>query len=140
MEEKARSSLVNPPVIGGKMANRLSLVFLVSSVFLLGLFSAPAYCAKEPIPKVGPVKMNAHPSSLEGKTVLLRWNGKYNGDKFLSRIGELLAQQIKNVKVVRLWESDKSTAAISESLKKSEEISEKILNLKPDIVIAAQAD
>ncbi len=40
----------------------------------------------------GTVKMNAHPASLEGKTVVLRWNSKPNGDKYLTRIGELLTQ------------------------------------------------
>jgi len=51
--------------------------------------------AREKMPKVGPVKINAHPASLEGKTVLLRWNGKFNGDKYLTRLGELLSRQVK---------------------------------------------
>ena len=77
---------------------------------------------------------------MEGKTVLLRWNGKYNGDKFLARVGELLAQQEKGVKVIRLWEMDSTTAAISKNGEMSEEVAGKMAKLKPDLVIAAQAD
>ena len=77
---------------------------------------------------------------MEGKTVLLRWNGKYNGDKFLARVGELLAQQVKGVKVIRLWEMDSTTAAISKNGEMSEEVAGKMAKLKPDLVIAAQAD
>jgi len=92
------------------------------------------------IPKVWPLKLTPHPASLEGKTVLLRWNGKYNGDRFLNRLGELLNQQVKNLKVVKMWEMDSSTAVISKSAEVSEQISSSIGKLKPDIVIAAQAD
>ena len=114
-------------------------------VFLLILFwtgflfsSSPA--AVEKAPKVGPVKINAHPASLGGKTVLLRWNGKLNGDKYLTRFGELLTQQVKNVKIVKLWETDKATAAISKDLQTSEQVAAAVANLKPDLVVAAQAD
>jgi hypothetical protein len=96
--------------------------------------------AEKQIPKVGPVKLNAHLPTLEGKTVLLRWNGKYNGDKFLARLGELLTQQVKNVKILKLWEMDSTTVAISKNGEASEEVANKIARLKPDLVIAAQAD
>ncbi len=121
------------------MKKRMPTV-LIALTFVLGIFPVSGYCAKEGLPKVGPVKINPHPSTLEGKTVVLRWNGKYNGDKFLSRVEELLNQQVKNIKVIKLWEIDKTTSTISDSLKKSEEVSEKILKLKPDIVVASQAD
>ena len=39
------------------------------------------------------------PSSLEGKTIGLVWNGKANGDVALRRAGELLEQQIPSVTV-----------------------------------------
>src|SRR5208337_845494 len=32
-------------------------------------------------------------TTLEGKTVVLRWNGKHNGDNVLNRVAELLAKQ-----------------------------------------------
>jgi hypothetical protein len=108
--------------------------------FLVVGLSGYAGAKGEKAPKVGPVKLNAHPASLEGKTVLLRWNGKFNGDKYLTRAGELLTQQVKNVKIVKLWEVDKSTAAISKDLQASEQVAASIAKLKPDLVIAAQAD
>ncbi len=124
------------------MKNRNLLLFLaaLSVVFLTGIFCSPKIVAAEQMPKVGPVKLSPHPLSLEGKTVLLRWNGKLNGDKYLNRVGELLTQQIKNVKVIRLWELDKNTAAISKDLQASEQVAAGIVKLKPDIVIASQAD
>jgi hypothetical protein len=86
------------------------------------------------------VKIQPHPANLEGKTVVLRWNGKMNGDKFLTRIGELLTQQVKGVKIVKLWETDPATAAISKNGEASEEVAKKIANLKAGLVIASQAD
>ncbi len=37
------------------------------------------------------------PSSLEGKTIGLVWNGKANGDVALRRAGELIQQRVPNV-------------------------------------------
>jgi hypothetical protein len=115
-------------------------------LLLLGLFfaagtaiHADAAADKQP-PKIGPVKINAHPASLEGKTVVLRWNGKPNGDKFLTRFGELLGQQAKGVKIVKMWEVDKTTAVISKTPETSKAIADKIAAYKPVIVIASQAD
>ena len=120
------------------------LCFILFAILLVGLnltaCSKKAAEEKKTTPKVGPVKMVSHPSNLEGKTVLLRWNGKPNGDLFLTRIGELLVEQVKGVKILKIWETDKSTAIISDSLEKSQEITDKIANLKPDLVIGAQAD
>jgi hypothetical protein len=44
------------------------------------------------------------------------------------------------VKIIKLWEVDKSTAAISKDLQASEQVAATIAKLKPDLVIAAQAD
>ncbi len=112
------------------------VMFLVTGVFV----SARAASEDKSLPKVGPVKISPHPISLEGKTVLLRWNGKFNGDKFLNRVGERLTQQVKNVKVIKMWEVDSSTAVMSKNAEVSSKVTEKIAKLKPDIVIAAQAD
>ncbi|HUL23835.1 MAG TPA: hypothetical protein VLZ10_20440 [Thermodesulfobacteriota bacterium] len=92
------------------------------------------------IPKVGLIKFNPHPATLEGKTVLMRWNGKYNGDNLLNRIAELLNDQVKGVQIIKMWELDRSTAIISDSLEKSEKTAAEIAKKKPDLVIAAQAD
>jgi hypothetical protein len=116
-----------------------ALILLMAMSFLT-CSKAPKEKAKEERIQVGPVKMASHPPSLEGKTVLLRWNGKPNGDHFISRVAELLTDRVKGVKIIKMWEVDKSTAVISGSLEKSELFTKKIIELKPDIVIAVQAD
>lgn len=120
------------------MKGKISSLGIVSLLFLC--LTSVSWAAAEKVPQVGPVKINAHPAHLEGKTVVLRWNGKMNGDHFLTRIGELLTQRVKAVKVVKLWETDRATAAISKNGEASEEVAKKIANLKPDLVIASQAD
>ena len=90
--------------------------------------------------KVGPVKMNPHPASLDGKTVVLRWNSKFNGDKFLDRVAELLGQKVPGAKVVKMYKVDPSTAVVSENLDQSLKAAEKVAGQKADLVIAAQAD
>ncbi len=120
-------------------------LFIVGFISLIAMVlgacsKAPKEKAKEEGIKVGPVKMISHPSTLEGRTVLLRWNGKPNGDNFLNRVAELLTEQVKGVKIIKMWEVDKSTAVISGSLEKSEAFAEEIIKLKPDIVVSTQAD
>ncbi len=126
------------------MRKRLVLSLLVALLVSLSLAacggSAPATEPAKSTVSLGTVKINPHPTSLEGKTVVLRWNSKPNGDKYLTRIGELLTQQVTNVKVIKLWETDPSTAAISKSAEDSATIADKIAALKPDLVIAAQGD
>ena len=124
------------------MGKKLLVALLVGTVLVAGL----AACASAPqkpsdgTVKVGPVALNAHPETLEGKTVVLRWNGKPNGDKFLTRVGELLSEQVQGVKVIKLWETDPDTAEISGSVERSQEIAGKIAALSPDLVIASQCD
>ena len=79
-------------------------------------------------------------TTLEGKTIVLRWNGKHNGDNFLNRIAELLKEKIPSAKVVKLYEVDKSTVKISGSAAESARIAQVIKGLHADIVIAAQSD
>jgi hypothetical protein len=124
----------------GEMRDKRGLWVFLLIMSWIGLLCHSAIAETEKVPKVGPVKINSHPASLEGKTVLLRWNGKLNGDKYLIRFGELLTQQVKNVKIVKLWEVDKSTSAISKDGQASEQVALTTVKLKPDIVIAAQAD
>jgi len=87
-----------------------------------------------------PVKIVERPSTLEGKTVVLRWNGKPNGDVFLNRVAELLNEKVKDVKVVKAWEVAPETNIISYSPDKSVVVAKKLVSLKPDIVIGAPAD
>ena len=111
-------------------------------VFLLLIFLLPADGAggKTPIPQIGPVKLNPHPSVLEGKTILLRWNGKMNGDRYLNYLSKLLSYKYKCIKIIRLWKKNPETAIISKNPETSDQIAAKVAAVKPDIVIAAQAD
>ena len=122
---------------------RVGLIFLLVLLVMSTMANISAHVMAsqdKTFPKVGPINLNSHPTSLEGKTVLLRWNGKYNGDRYLSRIGELMSQKIKSVKIIKMWEIDKSTGAISKNAEVSEQVAASIAKLKPDLVIAAQAD
>jgi hypothetical protein len=124
-----------------RSTKRLSFLIALSVLFLGGMLgSSPASAAKEKAPVVGPVTINAHPKSLEGKTVVLRWNSKFNGDKFLDRLGELLIQKAPKVKIVKMYVVDPSTATVSKDMEESLRIAAKIAERKPDLVIASQAD
>lgn len=79
-------------------------------------------------------------TTLAGKTVVLRWNGKHNGNNILNRVAELLAQQVPSAKIVKLYDIDKSSNKIAGSLAESNRIAQEIKELKADIVIASSAD
>jgi len=79
-------------------------------------------------------------TSLDGKTIVLRWNDKHNGNNFLDRVAELLKEKVPTVKVIKLYEVDKSTIKISGSVQESARIAQVIKGLKADLVIAAQTD
>jgi len=90
--------------------------------------------------QIKPMALAPRLTTLEGKTIVLRWNGKHNGDKFLDRIAELLNEKVPSAKVIKLYEVDKSTIKISGSVKESARIAQVIKGLKADIVIASQTD
>ena len=125
--------------------------FLVTAV-LAAFLAVPVLCsameavqAWEVINPMGtiaiqPVKPAPRVASLEGKTIVLRWNGKHNGNNYLDRTAELLAEKLPSAKVIKLYEVDKSTIKISGSNAESARIAKVIKGLKADIVIASQAD
>ena len=84
--------------------------------------------------------VNPHPQTLEGKTVLLRWNGKHNGDVFLNRITELLTENVEDIKIIKSWEVVPETATSSSNPDTSKEFAKKLAELRPDISIGALAD
>ena len=87
------------------------------------------------------VRLNPHPSTLEGKTIMLRWNGKHNGDRFLNRIAELLVKEVKGVKILKSWEvAPETVEPITGSQERSMELMKKLAAYKPDLVIGSQAD
>ncbi len=94
----------------------------------------------EGVVRIAAMKLPPRISTLEGKTVVLRWNGKPNGNILLDRIAELLTERVKEVKVVKAYEVMPETSQISHSPEKGQEYAKKLLSLKPDIVIGSQAD
>jgi len=94
----------------------------------------------EGVMKIEPMKVNPHPTTLRGKTVLLRWNGKHNGDNFLNRVGELLTKEVKDIKIIKSWLVAPETAIIAGNPSKSQEIVKKLSSPRPDIVIGSQCD
>jgi hypothetical protein len=95
----------------------------------------------EGVIRIDPMTLRPHPATLESKTVMLRWNGKHNGDVFLNRIAQLLVEHIDGVKIVKSWEVAPDTVnAITGSQEKSLAVAAKLSQYKPHIVIGAQAD
>ena len=76
-------------------------------------------------------------TALEGKTIALRWNGKNNGDLVLDRLAELLAKKV--VKTYRDM-ADQNLNKISATQDESMRIVKAVASVRPDIVIASQAD
>jgi hypothetical protein len=130
------------------MRNRVVSVFAVLFAFLL--LSAISFAKEasqefelvnpESVVKVEPMNINAHPSTLEGKTVVLRANGKHNSDKALDRVAELLQKEVKGVKIVKLWEVYPESNVISQGPELSKTIAEKIATYKPVLVIGSSGD
>ena len=86
------------------------------------------------------IKLAPRLTTLEGKTIVLRWNSKHNGDNYLNRVAELLAEKVPSAKVIKLYELDKSTVRTSSSNAESLRIAKLIKEMKADMVIASQAD
>lgn len=84
----------------------------------------------EPAPRI---------TTLEGKTVALRWNGKNNGDVLLDRVAELLNEKYPNTKVIKTYK-DPSLNTISGTPANSERIAKAVASVRPDLVIASNAD
>ena len=93
----------------------------------------------EGVVRIEQKKVTPHPNDLTGKTLLLHWNGKHNGDIFLNRIGELFNEKVKDLKIKNGWEVFPDTQQ-SQSQEKRKIIAQKLASLKPDIVIGSTAD
>jgi hypothetical protein len=132
------------------MKNRLLNLFI--AVTVLSLLALPvASFSKEAAQdweiinpegtiKLEPMEINPHPASLEGKTILLRSNGKHNADNFLTRVAELLQKEVKGVKIIKSWEVAPETNTISQNPDKSKQFAQTFKGFKPDIVIGSQCD
>jgi hypothetical protein len=92
------------------------------------------------IAKVTPIKLAPRITTLEGKTIGLKWNQKPNGNILLDRVAELLKQKYPTAKIIKFWEVEPTTApqtANDEQAKKKAQI---IASYKTDIVIGSQCD
>ncbi|MBI2858837.1 MAG: hypothetical protein HYX90_07145 [Chloroflexi bacterium] len=92
------------------------------------------------VAQIEAVKANPRPSTLDGKTVLLYWNGKPNGDVFLNRTAKLIEKHAMGVRFVRSWEVAPQTKAISSSADASKRFAGALAAFNPDISIASQGD
>jgi len=138
---------------GMKMSQHLKrrILLILAVVFCLIMISSVSVTKEtkqeweilnpEGVIKIEGMKINPHPVTLEGKTVMLRWNGKHNGDHFLERVGELLKEKVKDVKVIKSWEvAPETVEPIAGSQERSQEFAKAISKFKPDLVIGAQSD
>jgi len=91
------------------------------------------------VQKVETIELNPHPTSLEGKTVVLRWNGKENGDNLLNGVAEQLEKHVKDIKVIKVYETMPETIEYGVD-KMGPNVIDKIVALKPDLIISGQAD
>ncbi|HET6459678.1 MAG TPA: hypothetical protein VFG29_02710 [Syntrophales bacterium] len=125
-------------------------IILISALLILAIPLA-AFAAKEVVQEwqlvnpegvvnIAPMKLAPHPTTLDGKTVVLQWNGKTNGNNFLNPVAEMLTKQFKDIKIIRAWELAPELKTISQNPTKSKQIADKIASWKPDLVIASQAD
>jgi ABC-type Fe3+-hydroxamate transport system substrate-binding protein len=77
------------------------------------------------------------PTSLEGKTVGLAWNGKPGGDVALESIAELLSQSDPSVRFIKYWQSHPESRSEREL---SAPVIDAMAAAKPDLVIVSQGD
>jgi ABC-type Fe3+-hydroxamate transport system substrate-binding protein len=125
----------------------LLTVFMASAFMLSGCGSRPTaeqaanwtLVNPEGVAKVTPIKLNQHPTTLEGKTVVLRWNGKENGNNLLDGVADQLQKHVKNIKIIKVYETMPETTAYGVS-KMGPDVIAKIAALKPDLIIGGQAD
>lgn len=56
------------------------------------------------------------PSDLAGKRVILRWNGKHNGDLLLDYLHSLLSRAFPDTEFIKAYETDPALSGISKDL------------------------
>ena len=135
---------------------RTPLIRMASKALALGaaLFLGAPMAQAADLPKVELVnpagvvavkKVDAipHNGSLDGKRIVLRWNGKPNGEIYLDRIADLLEAKYKKATVIRAYKENPKTAIGAKEdiiVGGTEGQTKMVMAMGPDIVIAAQAD
>ena len=91
-----------------------------------------------------PLKLAPRITSLEGKTIGLRWNGKPNGEILLNKVADLLKVKVPGIKVIKFYEVEQSTihTDLPGPPQQLVEGEAKLIKEKynPDLVIGSQAD
>lgn len=72
--------------------------------------------------------------------MILRWNGKHNGDLLLDYLHSLLSHAFPDTEFIKAYETDPALSGISKDLPESEATARALLELRPDLVIAATGD
>ncbi len=92
------------------------------------------------VAQVDALRVIPRPATLEGKTVLLYWNGKPNGDVFLNRTAKLIEEHAKGVTFIRNWQVAPDTKVVSSSSETSQRSAKAVAAFRPDISIGSQGD
>jgi hypothetical protein len=90
--------------------------------------------------KVVPMKLAPRITSLEGKTIGLKWNEKPNGNILLDRVAELLQEKVKGVKIIKFYDVEPKTVPQTANAGEAAMKAKLIAAYKPDIVIGSQCD
>jgi hypothetical protein len=91
-----------------------------------------------------PLKLAPRITSLEGKTIGLRWNGKPNGEILLNKVADLLKVKVPTVKIIKFYEVERSTIHTEAPGPPEQSVDAEANFIKekynPDLVIGSQAD
>jgi hypothetical protein len=90
--------------------------------------------------KITPIKIPPRISTLEGKTIGLKWNMKPGGNIFLDRVAELLKEKVPSAKIIKFYEVEPTTVPQSANMDVADQKARIIAKYKPDIVIGSQCD
>jgi hypothetical protein len=144
-------TLVNPKRKGEKMRNRGFKGFWALAT-IIGWLAMPALAsAKEVVQqwelvnpagviKVKPIEVAPRISSLDGKTIGLKWNMKPGGNIFLDRIADLLKEKFPTAKIIKFYEIEPTTVPQSANMDVADQKAKIIAKYKPDVVIGSQCD
>jgi len=91
-----------------------------------------------------PLKLASRITSLEGKTIGLRWNGKPNGEILLNKVVDLLKEKVPSLKIIKFYEVERSTIHTEAPGPPAQSVDAEAKLIKekykPDLVIGSQAD
>jgi hypothetical protein len=83
------------------------------------------------------LRLPPRPTSLEGKTVGLAWNGKPGGEHALDEIARLLGEQVPSVRFIRYWEEVPDSVSPREL---NARVIQAMADRQPDVVLVSQGD